>query len=165
LSLEFAPHKKTVQVLKNDTLRQVQRHQLDCSSIESQVACLTIRIRNLQKHNAEKRHDVSNRHRLKEMIDRRKSLLKHLRRMDYKRFEWLLEKLDLVYHANVQPIEKVTRKGSLQKLTTYYCNSIREKCLEAYRHELESQKEAFTKEKEELLRWIEQEEKDLGVRS
>lgn len=22
--------------------------------------------------------------------------------MDYKRFEWLLEKLDLVYHANVQ---------------------------------------------------------------
>ncbi len=66
------------------------------------MACLTIRIRNLQKHNAEKRHDVSNRHRLKEMIDRRKSLLKHLRRMDYKRFEWLLEKLDLVYHANVQ---------------------------------------------------------------
>jgi small subunit ribosomal protein S15 len=34
---------------------------------------------------------------LKELIERRKKCLKYLRKWDYKRFEWLLEKLDLIY--------------------------------------------------------------------
>ena len=34
---------------------------------------------------------------LKELIELRKKWLKFLRKWDYRRFEWLLEKLDLVY--------------------------------------------------------------------
>ena len=34
---------------------------------------------------------------LKEMIEKRKKYLKYLRKWDYKRFEWVLQKLDLVY--------------------------------------------------------------------
>lgn len=64
------------------------------------VACLTTDIRNIQKHISKHKTDRVSRHFLKEMIEQRKSFLKHLRHMDYKRFEWVLEKLDLVYHAN-----------------------------------------------------------------
>lgn len=35
-----------------------------------------------------------------ELIDRRKKLLKYLRQYDYKKFEWLLEKLNIVYKAH-----------------------------------------------------------------
>lgn len=35
--------------------------------------------------------------RLQHLIDSRKKQLKHLRKWDYPRFEWLLEKLDLEY--------------------------------------------------------------------
>lgn len=34
---------------------------------------------------------------VKEMIDKRKKWLSNLRRWDYRRFEWTLEKLNLVY--------------------------------------------------------------------
>ena len=63
------------------------------------VACLTVKIRNLQRHVSEMRTDKITRVNLQETIDRRKALLKHLRRIDYKRYEWLLEKLDLVYYT------------------------------------------------------------------
>ncbi len=39
---------------------------------------------------------------LKELIERRNGFLKHLRRFDYKRYEWLLEKLDLVFYAPIK---------------------------------------------------------------
>lgn len=47
-----------------------------------------------------KKVDVQTRVTLKEKIERRKAFLKHLRRMDYKRFEWVLEKNDLVFHLD-----------------------------------------------------------------
>ena len=58
-------------------------------------------------------------------------------------------------------IERVTRKGALRKLTTYYCDTLRKERLEAYKEQLAKEKEAFIKEKEELIKWIEQEEKEL----
>ena len=64
------------------------------------VACLTTRIRNLQKHFSNFKTDKVAKVGLKEKIERRNSLLRHLRRMDYKRYEWLLEKLDLVYYPH-----------------------------------------------------------------
>ena len=62
------------------------------------VACLTIKLRNQQRHVKDCKRDVISRVMCKENIEKRNALLKHLRKMDYKRFEWLLEKLDLVYH-------------------------------------------------------------------
>nr|CAG4650302.1 EOG090X09BQ [Sida crystallina] len=164
-SLEFATEKEKIQVILQDTLKKVQRHPMDVSSIESTVAALTVRIRHCQKTILKHPYNVIHRHSLKELIEKRKSHLKHLRRMDYKRFEWLLEKLDLVFHANMNPVEVVTRKGALRKLTTYYCNSVREKRLEAYRKELEAQKAAFALEKTQLLEWIEKEEEELGLKA
>lgn len=37
---------------------------------------------------------------VQELIDKRKKLLKYLRQYDYKKFEWLLEKLNIEYKGN-----------------------------------------------------------------
>lgn len=61
------------------------------------VAQMTADIRNFQQLMEEFPRDKRCKVQLKELIDRRKKWLKFLRKWDYKRFEWLLEKLDLVY--------------------------------------------------------------------
>lgn len=61
------------------------------------VAKQTVKIRSLQKHMMKFPKDKRSKVILKELIDKRKKFLKYLRRWDYKRFEWLLEKLDIVY--------------------------------------------------------------------
>ena len=62
------------------------------------VAALTVKIRNLQDSvKGPGRKNVIERCNLIELIARRKKYLKHIRRMDYKRFEWLLETLNLEY--------------------------------------------------------------------
>jgi len=64
------------------------------------VASMTANIRNLQEHYKLAPRDKNSRVALKEIIDKRKKRLKHLRTWDYKKFEWLLENLDLTYHPH-----------------------------------------------------------------
>jgi hypothetical protein len=49
-------------------------------------------------------------------------------------------------------------------LTTIYCERMRNERLENYRKELEKEKVKFAAEKAELTKWIEEEEKQLGLR-
>ena len=58
---------------------------------------MTAGIRNIQQVMEDFPRNKTAKVNLKELIDRRKKFLKYLRRWDYKRFEWLLEKLNLVY--------------------------------------------------------------------
>jgi len=64
------------------------------------VASMTANIRNLQEHYKLAPRDKNSRVALKEIIDKRKKRLKYLRTWDYKKFEWLLENLDLKYHPH-----------------------------------------------------------------
>jgi len=89
-------------------------------------------------------------------------MLRHLRRMDYKRYEWIMEKLDLAFYPQPNPTIPVTRKDSLEKLTTIYCDNIRNDRLEIYKKELAEQKVEFVKEKKETEAWIEKEKKELS---
>lgn len=61
------------------------------------VAVLTAKIRNLQIHMQTHRKDVINKVRLKQAIDKRDKYMRKLRTSDYKKFEWLLEKLNIVH--------------------------------------------------------------------
>lgn len=58
---------------------------------------MTTEIQYLQKHIAEQQRNVKLKVFLKELIDKRKKFLKFMRRWDYKRFEWVLEHLNLIY--------------------------------------------------------------------
>jgi len=64
------------------------------------VASMTANIRNLQEHYKLSPRDKNSRVALKEIIDKRKKKLKQLRTWDYKKFEWLLENLELKYHPH-----------------------------------------------------------------
>lgn len=100
---------------------------------------------------------------LHELIDKRKKHLKYLRRWDYKRFEWLLDQLDLIYKPPPEKFHWITRKESLQKLTDQYCDKIKEERLTEYRLQLEHEKPAFLEEKIRCLQFIREEEQKCGV--
>lgn len=99
----------------------------------------------------------------KELIDRRKKFLRHLRCWDYKRFEWVLEKLDLVYKAYPSEYHWITRKESLVKLTNIHCESIQNERLTEYRRQLEAQQMEFLEKKLQNLEFIRQEQLDCNV--
>lgn len=99
----------------------------------------------------------------KERIDCRKKLLRHLRVWDYRRFEWLLEKLDLHYKAYPSHYHWITRKESLTKLTQQHCDRIRDERLADYRQQLDAQKVGFLEEKLRSLQFIRDEQQACSV--
>lgn len=58
---------------------------------------MTSEIQYLQKYIKEHPKNVKTKVFLKELIDKRKKFLAYLRKWDYRRFEWLLERLNLIY--------------------------------------------------------------------
>lgn len=124
---------------------------------------MTATIRSLQeqmdKYPRNKRLQVI----LKEMIDCRKKFLRHLRVWDYKRFEWVLEKLDLIYKAYPSEYHWITRKESLVKLTNIHCDEIRDTRLKAYREQLQKQQIGFLEQKLKNLQFIRKEQLDCSV--
>lgn len=61
------------------------------------VAAETATVRNLMEHFHNNRRDKKTRMFLKELVESRNRKLGDLRKYDYKKFEWLLDKLDLYY--------------------------------------------------------------------
>ncbi|XP_069705268.1 small ribosomal subunit protein uS15m [Periplaneta americana] len=162
-SLEFSRKKKCAELVRNDVINSVKQHEFDTSSEESRIASMTAKIRYLQHVMEEFPRDKRCKVRLKELIDRRKKRLKFLRKWDYKRFEWLLEKLDLVYKPPPSHFHWITRKDSLRKLTDKHCEDLKQERIAAYRASLEAQQVDFLREKLEKLRWIQKEEQECGV--
>lgn len=126
--------------------------------MESLIAHQTVQIRSLQESFEKSPHNKVVKVQLKELIDRRKRFLRYLRRWDYRRFEWLLEKLDLVYKPYPAKFHWITRKESLQKLTTKYCEDLKEERLNEYKKILESQQIPFLEEKLKNLEFIKSEQ-------
>lgn len=162
-ALEFAPNNKTTQLYYSNLISKVQRHPLDDASEEVKIARWTGRIRALQecleRFPRNKRMKVC----CTELVDRRKKKLKELRTVDYKRFEWLLEQLNLVYKPTPLDLHKVTRKDSLRKLTQKYCDNIRDEKLKEYKLQLEAEQPAFLQEKIRTLEFIREEQQKLNA--
>lgn len=95
---------------------------------------------------------------LKEKIEKRKKFLFYVRRWDYRRYEWLLEKLDLVIKTEPDEYIRVERKASLRKLTTIHCDGIRQERLDSYRKQLEAQQLDFLERKYKNLEFVRNEQ-------
>ena len=91
-------------------IKEEQRHPLDYGSVEAKLAEMTATIRRFQQHMEQHPRDKRIKVSLKELIDKRKKFLKYLRRWDYRRFEWILEKLDLVYKPPPTHFHWTTRR-------------------------------------------------------
>lgn len=102
---------------------------------------------------------------LKETIDKRKKFLGYLRRWDYRRYEWLLEKLNIVYKAYPEGYLRVERRLSLKNLTEIHCDDIRQKRLEEYKKKLESNQVNFLEEKIKNLELIRNEQMACQVKT
>lgn len=99
----------------------------------------------------------------KELIEKRAKTLKWLRRWDYKRYEWLLEKLDIEYKPRPETFIMIARKEGLRRLTQIHCDDIRNSRLAEYRRNLESEQLPFLSEKLKNLEFVRNEQIDLGV--
>lgn len=122
------------------------------------VAKMTATIRRFQEHMEKFPRDKRIKVELKELIDKRKKFLKYLRRWDYKRFEWILEKLDLVFKPHPPAYHWITRKESLVKLTNIHCDELRTEKLESFKKTLKSQQIDFLEKKVKNLQFIRKEQ-------
>ncbi|XP_064541532.1 small ribosomal subunit protein uS15m [Drosophila montana] len=153
----------TTRYYRDQMVKEVQRHEQDYGSMEAKLAKMTAVIRRYQAHMEVHPRDKMIKVRLKELIDKRKKFLKYLRRWDYPRFEWILEKLELVYKPPPAHFHWVTRKESLQKLTDIYCEKIKEERLEAYHKELQAQQIPFLEDAIKKMLFVRQEQIDCDV--
>lgn len=100
---------------------------------------------------------------LKLKIDKRKKFLGYLRTWDYRRFEWILETLNLVYKPYPEKFHWLARKDSLRKLTNIHCENVRAERLAAYRKDLESKQLEFLENKIKNLEFIRSEQTECKV--
>lgn len=119
---------------------------------------MTVQIRAMQQYMEDFPRNKLVKVQLKEMIDKRKKFLKYLRKWDYKRFEWILEKLDIVYKPPPTEFRRITRKESLVKLTDIHCSNIKDERLLEYKAQLESQQLDFLTKKIQNLEFIRSEQ-------
>ncbi|XP_061395767.1 small ribosomal subunit protein uS15m [Musca vetustissima] len=157
------PYFHTAKYCSEQLIKEVQRHPLDYGSMEAKLARMTAFIRRYQQYMEEHPRDKKRKVMLKEMIEKRKKFLKYLRRWDYRRFEWILEKLDLVYKPPPAEFHWITRKESLQKLTDIHCEKLRQEKLAEYRKTLEEQQIPFLEDAIKKMQFIRQEQIDLDI--
>jgi len=173
LSLEFARRRDVMEKLSREVLESVQKHPRDFDSLEVKITLATIKIRNIQ-HELIKLYPYKNqpvKHYLTHKISSRRTMLGKLREQDYKKYEWLLEKLNLLYKPMPHdapdgvmiPRENVARKASIEKLTDLWCEELQRHRLNAYQRQLVREQPGFLVKKAEKLKHILQEEKELGL--
>lgn len=124
---------------------------------------MTASIRAMQEHQSRFPKNMKVKITLKELIDKRKKYLRILRIWDYKRFEWLIEKLDLIFRPYPEKFHWITRKDSLRKLTQIQCDNTRQERLDKYRKELQAQQLDFLENKIKNLEFIRNEQIECKV--
>ena len=83
------------QVKKQNIIEENRSHDKDTGSSEVQVALLSARIAHLTEHLKTHRKDFHSRRGLLMMAARRRKLLDYLKRTDLKRYQTIIDKLDL----------------------------------------------------------------------
>ena len=80
---------------KADIIREYRVHEKDVGSPEVQIALLTARIRELDQHLREHKHDHHTRRGLLKLVGQRRRLLNYVQRQDVERYRNLIRELGL----------------------------------------------------------------------
>lgn len=83
------------QINKQNIIEDNRSHDKDTGSSEVQIALLSARISHLTEHLKTHRKDFHSRRGLLMMAAKRRKLLDYLKRTDLKRYQEIIEKLDL----------------------------------------------------------------------
>lgn len=115
LSLELGSHSDKLKLKKQQYIALVQRSPEDRSSTEVQIAVLTARIRNYSEHLAQHPRDKTNKRYMLMASDRRKKLLKYLRRTRYDRFEHTCAALNISFQLPPAYHRRASRRWVAKK--------------------------------------------------
>ena len=85
----------TEQIKKQSIIEENRSHDKDTGSSEVQIALLTARISHLTEHLKTHRKDFHSRRGLLLLAARRRKLLDYLKRTDLKRYQGIIDKLEL----------------------------------------------------------------------
>lgn len=80
---------------KAEIIKKYARHENDTGSPEVQIAILTERINNLTEHIKKNKKDLHSRRGLIGMVNKRRKLLKYLKRIDEERYNKIVEELGI----------------------------------------------------------------------
>lgn len=80
---------------KAEIIREYRTHDADVGSSEVQIALLTARIRELDQHLREHKHDHHTRRGLLKLVGQRRRLLRYISREDVGRYRELIGRLGL----------------------------------------------------------------------
>ncbi len=80
---------------KAEIIKKFARHEGDTGSPEVQIAILTERIKNLTEHIKRNKKDLHSRRGLIGMVNKRRKLLKYLKRVDIERYQKIIEELGI----------------------------------------------------------------------
>ena len=80
---------------KQEIIKDFKTHTKDTGSAEVQIALLTERINILSQHFASHKKDMHSRRGLLMMVGKRRNLLNYLKKKDNKKYEEILNKLNL----------------------------------------------------------------------
>ncbi|XP_016853345.1 small ribosomal subunit protein uS15m [Anolis carolinensis] len=115
LSLEMASQKEKLKIKKEQLADKVRKAPNDKGSFEVQIAYLTAKIRTLQEHLHMHPKDKFNRRHMMMAIDRRRKLLKYLRRSRYDAFEKTCQQLGIEYTPPPAFCRRITRRWVAKK--------------------------------------------------
>ena len=86
---------KVTKELKQSTIQEYAIHDGDVGSPEVQVAILTLRIKNLTSHVKENKNDIHSKRGLLILVEKRRRILKYLKRVSEERYQTLIKRLGL----------------------------------------------------------------------
>lgn len=164
-SLQLASLRQIHEAKKHRFVKLCQRHPYDFDSFEYKVAHKTFLVRKLKElYNMQpKRRDLKDA--LAKAIEGRNKALKYLYRYDRERFHSVACTLQVSYTpAQLHHIRlPVTKKGDLRRLTTEYCDRMKQDKMNAFHKKLEAEQVAFLEEKRCAEEWISAEGERLGL--
>ena len=95
MSIDNASSLKVTKELKQSTIKEYAIHEGDVGSSEVQVAILTLRIKNLTNHVKENKNDIHSKKGLLVLVEKRRRILKYLKRISDERYQNLIKRLGL----------------------------------------------------------------------
>lgn len=163
-SLEFADSSMVLEKRIQEIRSQIQEHPADVASLEVKIAEMTVKIRNGMRHTLEFRKDKLNKSRLFGGITSRMRMLGELKLLDYDKFLWLCERLQLQYipedpYKHIRLGKRAMRKKIARDAALKMCKDK----LADLRQQLEKEKVVFLEAKEKEMRQLEEEMRQLGV--
>ena len=146
----------------------VAEHKYDYDSNVVRIAMLTLQILNLQKMlgglAARGYNCPGHKWKLRRAVDKRRAQLGVLRKVDYPKYEWLLEKLNIVYKPRPFVFETVIRRRHTERLVNLLCDEIRAHKLQDLKDDLEEDQPNFLRRKAKTLIKIMEEEKKYDLK-